>query len=82
MIPNKPKSWSESHPDHIMATGPNRSGLRIIVPNSSFTRALNKLSELHFAIVDRKVASSSPVADKVFHQCFEIAVTVPILNRF
>ena len=25
-----------------MATGPNRSGLRMIVPNSSFTRALNK----------------------------------------
>ena len=29
-------------PDHIMATGHSRSGLRMIVPNSSFTRSPNK----------------------------------------
>ena len=28
------------------------------------------LSELSFAIVERKVVSMSPIADKVFHHCF------------
>ena len=73
----KPKSWAGLYPDHIIVTGPNKSGLRTVVPNSSFTRALNEPEKrcqnrrLPIAIVERKVVSSSPVADKVFHHCFE-----------
>ena len=38
----KPKSWSGSHLTIKMVTGPNRSGLRMILPSSHYTRALRK----------------------------------------
>ena len=68
-----------------MVTGPYRSRLRMIVPSSHYTRVLGKagemLSGLLFAIVECKVLSLSPIADKVFLPLLCIAVTVPILSR-
>ena len=59
-----------------MATEPNRSGLGMIVANSSFNVALNKPEKWRqnhhspFAIVEHKVLSSSSVTNKVF--CFAL----------